>query len=255
MMLLAIDVGNTNVKVGFFDKDKLIKDLRVSTVPSKTADEYSFMLISLFNTINIKKEDISGCVISSVVPLVTYMLKKAINDTLNINPIIVGPGVKTGLNITIDDPSTLGADLVAGCVAMSNMYKKPCIFISMGTATVLSVLDKGGNMCGCIIAPGVGISLSALTSSGALLASVAMQAPNHTIGKNTEDSIKSGIVLGTACMLDGMIDKIEAELNSECAVVASGGYSDTIIKNCSHKIDIDENLIMKGLRIIYEKNI
>ncbi|MBQ0097599.1 MAG: type III pantothenate kinase [Oscillospiraceae bacterium] len=252
-MLLTIDVGNTNIKLGIFDRENLIHEFRFSTVV-KTADEYSFELFSLFNMINLDIKEITGCAISSVVPAVTHRLSKAIAGLLNIEPLVVGPGVKTGLNITIDDPSTLGSDLVAGCVAMSKLYSTPCIFISMGTATVLSVLDKNSNMCGCIISPGVRISLNALTSSGALLSSVAMTPPEHAIGKNTGDSIKSGIVLGNACMIDGLIEKIEEQLGEPCSVVASGGYAETVIKICSHKIDIKDDLIMHGLRIIYEKN-
>ena len=254
-MLLAVDIGNTNIKFGVFDGDELIRTLTISCNKNKTADEYSVELYSLIRVMGIHRSDFSGCIISSVVPTVTARIDAAIHDLLNVEPLIVGPGLKTGLNIRIEDPSTLGADLVAACVAANADMDAPSIVISMGTATVMCVIDRDKAMIGGPIAPGVMVSLNALTGNAALLISVALDAPKSVIGNNTDRSIRSGVVWGTACMIDGMIDKIEKELGSRCGIVATGGMANTIIKHCSHDIAIRDDLIMQGLRLIYSRNV
>ncbi|MBQ3416354.1 MAG: type III pantothenate kinase [Ruminococcus sp.] len=253
-MLSAVDIGNTNIKMGFFDNGELKFTFTFSTKLKRTADEYASDLYSLMRVNGIKKDDIDSCIISSVVPQVNARIVAAYEQVCGVHPLVVGPGVKTGLNIRIEDPSTLGADLVVACVAANRYYSNPTIVISMGTATVFCVLDKNGNMLGGPIAPGVNISLEALTQGTALLHSVSLDAPKSVIGKNTDKSIRAGVVWGAACMIDGMIDKIEAELGAKCALVATGGLSNYIIKNCSHPIEIRPDLIMQGLRIIYERN-
>ena len=253
-MLLTADIGNTNIKFGIFDGKELIRTLTVSCDKAKTADEYGVELYSLIRVTGIHRDDFSGCIISSVVPIVTERIDTAVRDILGVEPLIVGPGVKTGLNIRIDDPSTLGADLVTACVAASSDGKSPKIVISMGTATVWCVIDRHGSMIGCAIAPGVGVSLEALTKNTALLQSVAFTAPKSVIGTNSDKSIRAGAVWGTVCMIDGMIDKIEEELGEECPVIATGGLAKTIIRYCKHDIEIRENLILEGLRMIYERN-
>ncbi len=253
-MLLTADIGNTNIKFGIFDKSDLIRTLTISCSKAKTADEYGVELYSLIRVMGIHREDFSGCIISSVVPLVTTRIDEAVRDLLGVEPLIVGPGVKTGLNIRIDDPSILGADLVCACVAANNISPAPLIVISMGTATVWCVIDKNGSMIGCPIAPGVSVSLEALTNNTALLQGVSFTAPKSVIGKNTDKSIRAGVIWGTVCMIDGMIDKIEKELGEKCSVIATGGLSKTIIRYCEHDIEIKENLILEGLRIIYERN-
>ena len=253
-MLLTADIGNTNIKFGIFDDKELIRTLTISCNKAKTADEYGVELYSLIRVMGIHRTDFSGCIISSVVPLVTTRIDDAVRDILGVVPIIIGPGVKTGLNIRIDDPSTLGADLVVACVAANARMKSPTIVISMGTATVWCVLDKSGSMIGCAIAPGIAVSLEALTKNTALLQSVAFKAPESVIGKNSDKSIRAGSVWGTVCMIDGMIDKIERELGEKCKVIATGGLAKTIIGSCEHEIEISENLILEGLRLIYERN-
>lgn len=253
-MLLTADIGNTNIKFGIFDGSELRRTLTISCNKAKTADEYGVELYSLIRVMGIHRDDFDGCIISSVVPNVTACIDAAVRDILGVEPIIVGPGVKTGLNIRIDDPSTLGADLVTACVAANAMGKTPMIVISMGTATVWCVLDKHGSMIGCAIAPGMAVSLEALTKNTALLQSVAFNAPKSVIGTNSDKSIRAGSVWGTACMIDGMIDKIESELGEKCSIISTGGLADTIIKYCSHVIEIRENLILEGLRMIYERN-
>ena len=253
-MLLTADIGNTNIKFGIFDANDLIRTLTVSCDKAKTADEYGVELYSLIRVMGIHREDFTGCIISSVVPYVTDRIDAAVRDILGIEPLIVGPGVKTGLNIRIDDPTTLGADLVVACVAANADVAPPAIVISMGTATVFCVIDKNGSMIGCNIAPGVAVSLEALTKNTALLQSVAFKAPDTVIGKNTDKSIRAGVVWGSVCMIDGMIDMIERELGEKCRIIATGGLAEKIIRYCSHDIEIRENLILEGLRRIYERN-
>lgn len=254
-MLLTADIGNTNIKFGIFDGKTLMRTLTISCNKAKTADEYGVELYSLIRVMGIHRDDFTGCIISSVVPIVTTCIDTAVRNILGIEPIILGPGVKTGLNIRIDDPSTLGADLVAACVAANATEDTPAIVISMGTATVWCVIDRRGSMIGCAIAPGIAVSLEALTKNTALLQSVAFKAPQSVIGKNSDKSIRAGSVWGTVYMIDGMIDRIEDELGEECRIIATGGLADTIIRYCSHDIRIEENLILEGLRLIYERNI
>ena len=253
-MLLAVDIGNTNIKFGIFNGDELMRTLTISCNKDKTADEYSVELYSLIRVMGIHRTDFGGCIISSVVPTVTARIDSAIRGLLGIEPLIVGPGVRTGLNIRIEDPSTLGADLVVACVAANAEYPAPCIVISMGTATVLCVIDRNRAMLGGPIAPGVMVSLNALTGNAALLVSVALDAPKSVIGNNTDRSIRAGVVWGTVCMIDGMIDRIERELGEKCTVVATGGMAKTIIPHCTHEITVKDDLIMQGLRLIYAKN-
>ena len=253
-MLLTADIGNTNIKFGIFNNEELIRTLTVSCDKAKTADEYGVELYSLIRVMGIHREDFTGCIISSVVPLVTTRIEDAVRSILDVEPMIVGPGIKTGLNIRIDDPSTLGADLVCSCVAANAHNQAPMIVISMGTATVWCVIDRHGSMIGCPIAPGVSVSLEALTKNTALLQGVAFKAPDSVIGKNTDKSIRAGVVWGAVCMIDGMIDMIEKELGEKCKVLATGGLADKFIRYCTHDITIKKNLIMEGLRLIYERN-
>ncbi len=253
-MLLTIDVGNSNIKFGVYDGDELHRIIKVSTDSHKTADEFAVELYTLFQVYSVDCFDISGCIICSVVPRITKRLKAAVKSVTGIDALIVGPGIKTGVNIHIDDPTTLGADLVVACAAAQAMYDTPCIVISMGTATAMFLIDSNRIMQGGAIAPGVSVSLDALTQHGALLPSIELNAPKNVIGKNTDDSIRSGVVLGTACMIDGMIQKIEQQINQKCTVVATGGIAPMIVNSCSHDIILKDDLILEGLRIIFDKN-
>lgn len=253
-MLLTIDVGNTNIKLGIYDNDELHRIIKISTDSHKTADEIAVELFTLLKVYSVDAFSIDGCIICSVVPRITKRLKAAVKSVTGIDALVVGPGIKTGVNILIDDPATLGADLVVACAAAQNMFSLPCVVISMGTATAMFVIDKEKRMLGGSIAPGVSISLDALTSHGALLPAISLTAPKNIIGKNTDESIRSGVVLGTACMIDGMISKIENEINEKCTVVATGGIAPMIVDSCSHDIILKDDLILEGLRIIYQKN-
>lgn len=252
-MLLAVDVGNTNIVLGVIDGEELVSSGRVSTNIHETEDECTMKIYSFLNLHN--NIQIDGAIISSVVPALVTTLKKAIYTVCKVNAIVVGPGIKTGLSIKIDDPAQLGADLVVGAVAAKEKYPQPTIIFDLGTATTGSVLDKNGNFLGGTITTGVKTSINALSAGAALLPQIDITAPKKIIGTNSIESMQSGCVIGTACMLDGLIDKFEQELGEKATVVVTGGLGKSIAKNCSHDMIIDENLLIDGLRIIYNKNI
>ncbi len=254
-MLLTADVGNTNIKLGIYDGDELKFKLRFSTDKSKTSDELAVELYTFFQIYNIDISTIDASIISSVVPQITYPLKTAISTVTGVKSLIIGPGIKTGLDIKIDHPETLGADIVAGCVGVSEKYGFPNIVIFMGTATAIVYVDENNSYLGGAIAPGAGISLDALTNHGALLSSVDLKTPKKVISSTTADCIRSGIMYGTACMLDGLIDKFCEEAGCNCKIIATGGLAPLMIKNCRHEIIFDENIILDGLKAIYKKNI
>lgn len=254
-MLLVVDVGNTNIKFGIYKDKELVFEARTATDRNKTSDQFTAEIYTLLQINKIDISHITGCALSSVVPRVTAPLVTAIKNLTNgVEPVVVGPGIKTGLNIKIDNPAATGSDLVASCVAAAAIYPCPCIIIGMGTATTMLVLDSNKSMIGGALMPGVAISLNALTSTSALLPAVALDAPEKTIGKNNDECMRSGLVFGTACMLDGMIEKIENELGQSCTVVATGGIAPTIISSCQRNIILRDDLILEGLRIIHGKN-
>ena len=253
-MLLTADVGNTNIKLGLFDGDELTCKIRFSTDTCQTSDEFAVELYTFFQIYKIDAQSITSSIISSVVPKVTYPLKTAIQTVTGAKSFIVGPGLKTGLDIKIEHPETLGADIVAGCVGACEKYDGPFIMIFMGTATAIAYVDENHAYHGGAIAPGVGISLDALTQNGALLSSVDLKAPKKAISSNTTDCIRSGIMFGTACMLDGMIDRFIQETKKECTVIATGGLAPLMIKNCTHQIVFEDNIILDGLNYIYKRN-
>ena len=253
-MLLTADVGNTNIKLGIFDGDRLAYKLRFSTNDKMTSDEFAVELYTFFQIYDIDYRRINGSIISSVVPKVTQPLREAIEIVTGANSFVIGPGLKTGMDLRIDRPETLGGDLVCGCVGAYEKYGGPVIVVFMGTATVIAYVGENCVYYGGIIAPGVGISLDALTSRGALLPAVDLQAPKKAICTNTSDCIRSGVVNGAACMLDGMIDRFQQETGNECKIVATGGLAPQIIRSCAHEISFEENIILYGLRSIYERN-
>ena len=253
-MLLTADVGNTNIKLGIFDGDTLRYKLRFATNDKMTSDEFAVELYTFFQIYGIEYEKIDGSIISSVVPKITAPLSEAISIVTGARSLIIGPGLKSGMDLKIDRPETLGGDIVCGCVGAFGKYGGPLIVIFMGTATVIAYVDERCAYRGGIIAPGVGISLDALTNRGALLPAVDLQAPQKAICTNTVDCIRSGVVNGTACMLDGLSDKFAAESGTECKIVATGGLAPQMIKNCAHQISFEENLILDGLLSIYRRN-
>lgn len=253
-MLLTADVGNTNIKFGVYDGDRLEFKLRVSTDTSKTSDDFAVELYTFFQIYGIDAKSADSSIISSVVPKITAPLSTAVETVTGVKSLVIGPGVKTGLNIKIDRPENLGADIVAGCVGAYEKYGGPFVMVFMGTATVIVFVDGNKTYHGGAIAPGVGISLDALTSRGALLPSVDLKAPQKVISTNTSDCIRSGIMYGAPCMLDGMIDRFFEQTGGECRIIATGGFAPVVAESCRHNMIFDENVILDGLNYIYRKN-
>ena len=253
-MLLAIDIGNTNIVIGGIDRNKIYFIERLSTVRTKTELEYAVDIKTVLDIYGITDNDIDGCIISSVVPQITEVARLATKKIIKKDVVVLGPGVKTGLNIQTDHPGELGADLVAAAVAGIAEYKVPLVIIDMGTATTASVIDSQKKYLGGMILPGVGISLDALTSRASQLSGISIEAPKKVIGKNTIDCMKSGILYSNAAAIDGIVERIEEELGEKVTVVATGGLAKTIVPHCKRDIIIDDDLLLKGLLIIYEKN-
>lgn len=253
-MLLCTDVGNTNIKFALYDGKKQLVKLRFNTNSSKTDDDFAVELYSIFKIHSIDVSLIDGSIISSVVPKVTSPLVSAIKKVTGVDSIILAAGVKTGLDLRIDNPLSLGSDIVAMCVAVKHLYSCPAIVIGMGTATTIVYLNEQKCYCGGAIMPGVSISLDALTNNGALLPSIELKATKKAICTNTEECIRSGVVLGTACAIDGMIDRFNEEAGTSATVIATGGLANSIVKNCKNSIIINDDLILEGLCIIYDKN-
>lgn len=253
-MILAIDIGNTNIVIGCIDREKTYFIERLSTVRTKTELEYAVDIKTVLDIYHIKKADIEGCIISSVVPQITDIARLAAEKILKKEVIVLGPGVKTGLNIMMDNPGQLGADLVADAVAGLAEYPAPFIVIDMGTATTVSVVNKKKQYIGGMILPGVRISLDALTSRASQLSGISLEAPKRIIGKNTIDCMKSGVLYSSAAALDGIVERIEEELGQKTTVIATGGLAKKIIPHCKREILLDEDLLLKGLLVIYEKN-
>ncbi|MDD6807654.1 MAG: type III pantothenate kinase [Oscillospiraceae bacterium] len=253
-MLLVIDAGNTNITIGTYKKDELLFVSRLATDRKATKDQLAISLKSIFSLNCIKAEQFRGAIICSVVPEITQALSEAVTILTGSTPLIVGPGIKTGINIKIDNPSELGADLVADAVGAISKYQLPCLILDLGTASKISVVGEDGAYLGCTISPGVKISLGALAEGASQLSQISLIPPTHTIGTNTADSIRAGIVYGTADMLDGLCDRIETELGTKISsIIATGGLS-SIAKHCKHDIIFDDNLLLFGLKTIFEKN-
>lgn len=253
-MLLTIDIGNTNVTVGVLQDKKVLCTGRCATDKNKSEEEYALFLLDFLKIHSISAKDFKGSILSSVVPAITTVLSKAVQIAFSITPIIVGPGIKTGLKLGYDNPAQLGADLVVDAVAGIEKYPLPLIIIDLGTATTLSYIDKNKTYKGTVIAPGLEISAHALSSKASQLPGIGLTAPSKVLGTNTVCAMQSGVVLGHASMLDGMIDRIEAEMGEKATVVATGGLSKQVVENCTHKIHFDENLLTEGLYILYQKN-
>lgn len=256
-MLLAIDIGNSNISIGLFGKENDLKFLAsIDTDSRKTADQISIDLMNLFALYGYDIRDVSGAIFSSVVPGINFMMHKALTRLLGREPMVVGPGIKTGLNIRMEVHNQLGTDLVANAVAALEKYPAPIIMIEMGTATTISYISQQRTYEGGMMFPGVRLSLDALSEHSALLQNVALQHPTkNIIGKNTEDCMRNGIVYGTAGMLDGIIDRILAIIpDKKATIVATGSNAPVIVRYCHNQIIYDKYLLMEGLRLIYQKN-
>ncbi len=253
-MILTIDIGNTSIALGGFKGGELKFVVRLSTDITKTEDEYASKLLNILRIYGVKKEDISGAIISSVVPPLNSVMKNAISLVYGVEPLMVCPGVKTGIGILCDSPSSVGADLICSCVAANEIYGAPALIIDMGTATKMIVTNKAGAFTGVSIIPGVMMGLNALASGTAQLPQISLEAPPAVIGKNTVDCMKSGVIFGHASLIDGMIERIYREVGCELPVIVTGGYASAIVPHCDHKMTLDKDLVLKGLYIIYNKN-
>jgi len=252
-MILVLDIGNTNITLGVYEEDKLLFVSRMATDRMRMEDQYAIELRDILDIHGVSFQQINGTAISSVVPAVNLSMARAIRRLTGTEPVCVGPKTKTGIQIGISS-EVVGADLIVGCVAAAELFDGPCIIIDMGTATTFVVLDENRRMLGGAIAPGVGISLDALTNRTAQLPSVSLEAPAHFIGGSTAECMRSGLINGTACMIDGMCAHMEKELGKSCGTVATGGLSKEIIEHCERNIMYRDTLLLEGLRIIYEKN-
>ena len=256
-MILTIDVGNTNtVFGGFDDSETLVFESRISTDRFRMADQYAIALADILRLYEIERSKITGAILSSVVPPVTVQLIPAVEKVCGCRVMTVGPGIKTGLNIKIDEPASLGADMAAVAVGAMAHYKLPVIVIDLGTATKILAVDKTGAFIGGIIAPGVKISAEALAAKTATLPLIGITGEpiKKVIGTNTIDCMRSGLLGGTAFMVDGLIAGFEKEIGEKCSVVATGGFSGVIKPLCKTDFVLDESLIMKGLLELYNKN-
>lgn len=253
-MILALDIGNTNIVIGCIENEKIFFVERVSTNISKTELEHIVEFKTLLDLYKIKVKDITGCIISSVVPPLNNIVMAALEKLFHVTPLLVGPGVRTGLNILMDNPGQVGSDLIVNAVAGLRYYGAPIIMIDMGTATTISVVDEKKNYIGGIIMPGVRVSLESLVNRTSQLPRISLEAPKKIVGKNTIDCMKSGIIMGQAASMDGMIERIWDELGYQTSVVAAGGLAGCIVPYCRKKIICDNELTLKGLDIIYRKN-
>jgi type III pantothenate kinase len=254
-MVLAIDIGNTHILLGCFEERKVLFTELLTTDKTATDLEYASFIKSALEFNGQSVDSIEGVIISSVVPQVTGTIEKAVERFSSVEPIVVGPGVKTGLKIKIDNPAQLGSDLVVSAVAGIKEYGVPQINIYMGTATAFSLIDSEKNFVGTSIGAGMGIEAEALSSKTSQLPNIAFEIPKHVIGTNTVDSMKSGLIFQNAALIDGMIERIEEEYGKECVLIATGRYADIVAPLCKHKITLDKDLLLKGLIEVYYKNL
>lgn len=253
-MILAIDIGNSTVIVGCADETSHRIIGRLAALRHKTEDEYAIDFKRLLELSGIPAESLTGAIVASVVPPMSRIIREAVHKVIGYWPLLVGPGVKTGLNILIDNPGQLGSGLVVNAVAAIEKYPKPLIVLDMSTATVVSVIDRQGRYIGGMICPGVMISLEALASDTSQLPRIGLEPPETVIGRNTVDCMKSGAVYGSAAMTDGLIERIEEELGETATVVSTGRLSGDIVPYCSRQIIYDESLLLRGLWLIWKKN-
>ena len=254
-MLLAIDIGNTNITLGAYDGEKLLFVSRMYTERHKTSDEFAAALLNIFKLYEVNAGDFSGVVMSCVVPEIEQSVIRAVKMITGKSPVSVGAENFGNFEIDVLPVSAIGADLICAAVAAKKKYPLPCLIADLGTATKIIVIDESGKFVGCTISPGVKISMDALAEHASLLPSVSFTTPEKAVGANTAECIRSGVVFGTAAMLDGLMKRIMAELSiKKASVIATGGYSKGIIPCCETKIIYDENLLLDGLLEIYKES-
>ncbi|MCX7950655.1 MAG: type III pantothenate kinase [Clostridiales bacterium] len=257
-MLLVFDVGNTNIVLGVYDDKKLLIDWRIATTTQRTADEYGIVVINLFEKAGLNYKDIEAVVVSSVVPNIMYSLEHMIRKYFCVEPLVVGPGIKTGINIKYDNPKEVGADRIVNAVAAHDIYKRPLVIVDFGTATTFCAVGKYGDYYGGAITPGIKIASDALFERAAKLPRIELVKPQTVICKNTIQSMQAGIIYGYAGLVDNIVNKMKQEMmalnEEEPFVVATGGLSKLIATESTTINEINPYLTLEGLRIIYEKN-
>ena len=255
-MIFALDIGNTNIVLGIIDTktEEIVFTSRISSDHTKTVDEYAVLIQDVLAIRHVALSSITGSIISSVVPNLSQTILSAVALLIGKEPIMVSNQIKTDLSITIDNPDQLGKDLIVNAVTALESYPTPIVIFDMGTATTVSVIDKQGNYAGGMIIPGVGLSLEALSNQASQLPHISLDAPPQIIGKNTTHCMQSGIIFGTAAMIDGIIDRIAADLGEIPTLLATGGLAGMIVKHCNHSIIYDDKLMLKGLLSLYRKN-
>ena len=253
-MLLAIDIGNTNLVIGCFRDDKILFKARIATDRTRTSDQYGVEIKNMLEAYGVDRSDIKDCIISSVVPPVFNSVRTGVVKIIGKQPMVVGPGLKTGLNIHVDVPSQVGSDRIVIAVAALAEYKAPMLLLDLGTATTIEAVEPENVYMGGVIIPGVRVSLDALTSRAAQLPGISLDQPKQVIGKNTVDCMRSGMMYGTAAMIDGLIERMEEELGHRCTLIATGGLAQFITPLCKREIILEKDLLLKGLNIIYQKN-
>ncbi|MFQ6791833.1 MAG: type III pantothenate kinase [Thomasclavelia sp.] len=252
-MLVVIDIGNTNITMGLFDQDQIVGNYRLTTKLDRTSDEYGFMLLSFLSASNIAVEQIEDVIIASVVPKIMYSFNNSIKKYFHKEPINIGPGIKTGIRIKIDNPKELGADRLVDAAGAFYIYGGPCLVIDFGTATTFDIINDHGDFLGGVIAPGIGTSANALSNQAAKLPEIEIKKPKKIIGKNTVSSMQAGIVYGYIGLTENIICALKTEYGDNLKVISTGGLG-RIIFNETDLIDVyDRDLTFKGLKIIYDK--
>lgn len=253
-MLLAIDIGNTNLVIGCIENDKILFKARIATDRTRTSDQYGVEIKNMMEAYGVQVSDIDDCIIASVVPPVFNSVKTGVWKVIGKQPMVVGPGLKTGLNIHVDVPSQVGSDRIVVAVAALAEYKAPLILMDLGTATTMDVIEPENVYMGGVILPGVKVALDALTSRAAQLPAISLDKPKSVVGKNTVDCMRSGMMYGTAASIDGLVERIEAELGHPATLIATGGMAQFVTPLCKREIILEKDLLLKGLNIIYKKN-
>ncbi len=253
-MLLAIDIGNTNLVMGCIRDDEILFKARIATDRTRTSDQYGVEIKNMLEAFGVCKDDIDDCIISSVVPPVFNSVKTGVMKIIGKQPMVVGPGLKTGLNIQVDNPAQVGSDRIVIAVAALAEYKAPLILMDLGTATTVEAIEPDNVYVGGVIIPGVKTSLDALISRAAQLTGISLDTPKKVIGKNTADCMRSGMMYGTAAMIDGIVERMEEELGHSATLIATGGLAQFIAPLCKRSIILEKDLLLKGLNIIYKKN-
>jgi len=253
-MLLAIDIGNTNIILGVYREEELVACWRLATDVHKMADEYAVLLNSLFSNVGLSKSEIKGSAISCVVPPLLPIFQEICREHLKVEPLVVGPGVKTGVRILIDNPRELGADRIVNAIAARRLYGTPAIVVDFGTATTFDVVSREGDYLGGAIAPGIAISAEALYREAAQLPRIELAVPQKVIGKNTVASMQSGVLFGYIALVEGMVERIKEELGEETKVIATGGLAGVIARETPVIQIVNPNLTLEGLHLIYEMN-